>query len=215
MDVADIIAELDEHGFEDVTEAEKVRAIQGTIWQVEGMYPWPFLEQSINLDFAGSADTASNFPGDFRATVRLKDLTTGLRLLPLRLEEFEDRVGTEHSQAGDPRLYYFEGTSLKVWPLPAVSTGRVKMRYIRWSDEITAASVEADILFPKYFHREVIANGALSRMYEMEDDPELASRFEQRQDKAIQLALEALFKRQYDRPDVIEVVDQDWDDYSY
>jgi hypothetical protein len=118
MTVAEIIAELDDHGFTDETSTTKVRVIQHTIWDLEGRSPWPWIETSINLAYDGSSGLATNFPADFRAAVKVKDLSTGRKLRPLDIDEFEDMVGNNYTQTGAPAVYYFEGTSFNVWPVP-------------------------------------------------------------------------------------------------
>jgi hypothetical protein len=213
MDVSEILSELGENGFTDTGLTTKVAKIQAAIWEIEGHKPWPFLEKSIDLSFAGSSGVASNLPTDVRATIRLKDLVTGTRLMPLRLDDFEDAVGLNHSLAGNPTLYYFEGGQLKVWPLPAASTGRVKMRYVRWSAEITESSVESDILIPKQFHGSVIVPLALSKLYLQEDDAELSLAYKGLADEALVKMEAALFPQQFDRPDFVHVLDpDDYDD---
>lgn len=209
MDVSEILTELGENGFTDTGLATKIAKIQAAIWEIEGHKPWPFLEKSIDLDFAGSTGVASNLPTDVRATLRLKDLTTGRRIMPMRLDDFEDRVGVNHSLAGNPTLYYFEGGQLRVWPLPEASTGRLKLRYIRWSDEVDESSVEADILIPKQFHGSVIVPSALSKLYLQEDDAELSAAYKALADEAILKMEAALLPQQFDQPDFIHVLDPD------
>lgn len=213
MDMPAILSDLNDHGFSDTTTTRKVAVVQDTIWQFEGLRPWPFLEKVKYLDSSAASNTFSDFPSDFRATVRLKDLTLGRRLQPYRAEDVEDMTGTQHAKAGDPELYFFEENNLKVWPVPTTAaTDRFKLVYVRWSDAVTDTSAESAILLPKYFHRGIIVNGALSRLYDMEDDTELATRFEQKQQGAIAQAVEALWQRQYDRPDFVKVADPDsWD----
>jgi hypothetical protein len=214
VDVADILSELTEHGFSDTNSNEKLRVIQDTIWDIEGRHPWPFLETTFDLDFDGGEAEPSNWPDNFRAAVRLRNRVTGRRVRPLRLEEFEDRFGANEDDAGDPLYYYFDGTQLKVWRLPSAATGLLRMRYLRWSDEITAETTASGILIPKYNHRAIV-DGSLFRLYDSEDDPELALRFQQHFETGIQRMVAASFQRQFDETDVIQVVDPDDYDYFY
>jgi hypothetical protein len=213
VNVQDMLDAMAEYGFEDTSLQRKVAAIQAAIWGIEGMRPWPFLEMSTLLNFDGTSDTPSNWAAQpFRAMIRMKDLVTGRRILPIRVEDFEDRVGMNYAQAGDPEVYYFEANQLKVWPIPPVSTGRIKARFIQWSAPITDSSVESALLIPRYYHEALVLNDALGRLYDMEDDSELSARFEGHRDKALAEAVEALFMRQYDRGDAVVVTDpDDWD----
>ncbi len=103
MDIATLIDLLDEYGFADSDSGLKLAAIQGAIWQIEGHKPWPFLEASVDLNFTGSSGLASNLPADFRASLRLKDLVSGARVLPIRLDDAEDYIGKDYTETGDRR----------------------------------------------------------------------------------------------------------------
>lgn len=215
MDSAQFLAELGEYGFLDTDLNQKVRKIQAAVWDIESRKPWPFLETSALLDFAGGSDVSSTSTADLRQVIRARDLTTGRRLTPLRLDDAEDVIGTALTEAGDPRVYYFEGSQLKFWPLPTVSTGRIKLRYIRRSPAISDSSTEAAYLIPAR-HHEAILLGALYRLYDMEDDVELAARFQSHYEKRIAEMEADLFKQQYDLPDFIHVIDpDDWDDENF
>ena len=210
MDVSEMITDLGDHGFTDTGTATKVRVIQDAIWELEGLRPWPFLDASINLTFDGSNPLATNFPTDFRAALKLKNADSGTILEPVHIGDLEEHVGTQLTQVAVPQVYYNEGEQLKLWPVPPSGT-TVRMRYIRWSPEIDSGSTEADILLPKRHHR-VIVLGALVRLYDMEDDPELAERFQQHYEARLERVVEDLFLKQYDRSDHIRVTDPDsWD----
>lgn len=213
MNVPTLLDLLDEYGFADSDIGLKVQAIQGAIWEIEGLKPWPFLEASVDLNFDGSSGAPTNFPTNFRAALRLKDLETGDRILPVRLDDAEDHIGKDYSESGTPAFYYFEGGQLKVWPLPASSTGRIRMKYVRWSDAISETSAESAILIPKFYH-EAILYGALLRLLDSEDDPELSSRFQGHYETHLARMSTTLFQLQFDRPDVIAITDpDDWDFY--
>jgi hypothetical protein len=213
MDIPTLIDLLDEYGFADSDSGLKLSHIQGAIWQIEGHKPWPFLETSVDLNFNGSSGTATNLPSDFRAALRLKDLSTGDRITPVRLDDAEDHIGKEYTEVGNPSFYYFEGGQLKVWPLPTSGDARLRLKYIRWSTAVTEASEESDILIPKQYH-EAILYGALLRLLDSEDDPELSVRYQGHYDLRLQQMESTLFQLQFDRPDVIAITDpDDWDFY--
>lgn len=210
MTAQDMIAELNANGFTDEDSITKVRVLQHTVWDLEGREPWPFVEATATLNYDGTNPVASNFPADFRAALSLKNLSTGRRVRPVRSDEFDEQVGTDGSQAGDALMYYFDGLQLKVWPVPPTSNGTYRLRYLKWSPAISDTSLETDFLIPKYFHR-LIVYGALWKLYDMEDDPELATRYEQHYENGIQQMKAALWQRQFDRPD--HVLMNDPDDY--
>ena len=208
MDVPALLDILNEYGFSDTETGTKVDAIQSAIWDIEGLKPWPFLEASIDLNFNGSSGVATNLPSNFRSALRLKDLSTSYRVLPVRLDDAEDTIGSDYTETGNPSFYYFEGGQLKVWPLPAASDGRLRLKYIRWSDAIDESSAETDILIPKYSH-EAIKYGALMRLLDSEDDPELSTRYEGHYEKAMARMIDTYFQLQFDRPDSIAITDPD------
>lgn len=215
MDVAAMISELNDHGFTDESVTRKVAVLQAAIWEVEGMHPWPWIETSSTLTFDGVSGVPTNWASlNFRASIRLRDLAVRRRIRPIALEAWEDTYASE-ADSGDPLFYYFEGLNLNVWPTPPATT-QMRLRHTKWSPEITDTSTASAILVPKYFHRGLIVNGALSALYDMEDDSDLATRFDGRQAKTISLALEALTKRQYDSPDSIVTTDpDDWDNFGF
>lgn len=199
---------LSDYGFEDTGTERKVEKIQAAIWAIERRKPWPFLETSANLTFVGGSATPSAAPPRFRSAIKARDLSTGRRLEPLRLDDAEEYIGTNDAQAGDPLLYYIEGGQLKVWPLPPA--GRVvRLKYIQRSAPITGASTFAnDILIPVE-HYEAILYGALERLYTMEDDVELATAVDALFEKAIAEMEADIYPQNYDRPDFIHVFDPD------
>lgn len=209
--IAEIIAELDDHGFADTSTTRKVAVIQDTIWEIEGLEPWPFLETSATLDFAGGTGTPTTQPANMKAVLKVKDELLKKIMRPIRLDDLHEYVGSNFSLTDDPRFYYFEGGKIKVWPNPPAATGRVRVWYLKFSDPINSGSLETDILIPKRHHR-VITLGTLSKLFDMEDDAELGVRYEQRYDKRIAQMRTDLLKDQYDRNDYVHVLDpDDWD----
>lgn len=207
----ELVTALGSYGFSDTSEADKLGALNDTYYDLLSREPWPFLEKTITLTFSGSSAIATNFPTDFRAALSAVDSETGLRLLPYRLDEFRTKYQTHSDETGNPVLYYFVADSLRVWPIPD-SDVTVVLDYLHSPVEIDASTEEADIIVPKRFHR-VLLFGAVAQLYDMEDDPELAAKAEQRYENRILEMRSELWARQYDRPDTIEVVEPD--DYYF
>lgn len=210
--VNEMLLELNDHGFSDTSTARKVDLIQDTIWEIEALEPWPFLETSINLNFDGTSPIPTNWPDNFRASIRVKDLSNGRRIMPLRLDDFEDVVGMDYARKEAPRVYYFEGSQLYLWPIPPASTGRLKFRYLRYSERITSTSPETDIILPKQHHRAIVL-GALVKLNTMEDDSELAGGFQAQMDEKIARMRSALWQRNFDQSDTIRTTD--WEEWDY
>lgn len=211
MTSAEFLSALGDYGFLDTESTRKVEKLQSTIWDIERRKPWPQLETPLLLNYAGSSATASNAPTDFRAALRARDMVTGRRLTAMRLDDMDDYMGTNTTEAGDPLFYYFEGGQLKVWPLPPASTARVNLRYIKRSAKITDTSTESAYWIPPD-HHETILFGTLMRLYDMEDDVELGQRMQVLYEKGIEDMVTALFTQQYDLTDYVHVFDpDDWD----
>lgn len=212
MDVQDMIDDLGDHGFTDTSTITKVRVLQDALWEIESMRPWPWLETEITLTFDGSSPTPTNMPANFRAALQLKDVDTNTALIPLDEQDLEKNGVDLTKQGVAPRIYYPVGVdSLKVWPIPTASM-TVRMRYLKVSAALTSGTLEASIDMPPRHHR-LIVLGALVRLYDMEDDPELAQRFQGHYETRLARMVEDIFQRQYDRPDYIRV--DDWDSWDY
>lgn len=206
MDVADVISELDDHGFTDSTSARKVAVINDTYWDVAGREPWPFLEKTVSLTFAGGSATASNLPTDFHSIVSAD--SGNIRLRAIDYEEYQERFGQTAyaSLAGTPRFFYFVAGTPSFYPIPA-STDTVRILYIQTPPALTALSLEAAIFVPKQYHRGLLVNGALYKLYAMEDDTDLAAGFQGWFEQTLQRMREFVWRRQYQDPTIIKSVD--------
>lgn len=213
MDAAAMITELNDHGFTDESTTAKVRVLQHSIWDIEGREPWPFLEDVASLTWDGTNPSPSNLPTNFRAVTRIR-MTNGNRLRPVGVDEFDDLANGDYTNSSfSPVIYYFDGYVPKVWPIPQAGM-TATMRYLKWSDSISDTTAEATFLIPKQYHR-LIVYGALWKLYDMEDDPELAARFEGHYENALAQMRAAMWARQYDMSDHIRIVDPDdtgWND---
>lgn len=210
-----MLTQLNEFGFEDTDSTEKVRAINFAIKNITQRKLWPFLEQVMTLTFDGTNATPSNTPSDMRAVKKIIDTSTGRRIRFKRTDDMEEQYGGVLTQAGTPALYYFEGTTLKVWQIPAASQ-TLRLRYARFAPLVSAGGSEASIIIPPDGHEAVMLR-ALQWLYDEEDDAELAQRFEIKAEAAIALLYEAFGQLQDDEPEYIHVVDDDdwYDDFDH
>lgn len=215
MTVAEMQAELSEHGFGDVDTAQQLRAINDTLWDIVGREKWPFREKTTTLNFDGVSDTPTNWPADIRQVVWVADSTTGNSVFPERVETVRSQYTGSLTTVGDPAAcYYFVGYVPHFYPIPNASSGRYTLDYIARQPKLTSDSVEADILLPLEYHR-IVVLGALVRLYLMDDDTEEAPLFQQQYDSMYQNMREELLRLQYQRPDRIFVTDEDdeWTPY--
>jgi len=218
--VADILSELSDHGFTDTSTARKLSVINDTIQDICSREPWPFLEKSITLTFDGTNTTPSNFPSDFRASLKLVDTNTGRVLEWNRLDDFDEAIATATAQLtqGAPYAYYFVGSTLYVWPVPP-ATATVRMRYLSVPVDVTDTTDDATLatIFPRR-HQRVITLGALWKLYDMEDDPDIAVRFQSNFEARMQTMRQDLWRHQYDKADSVHISDADmlddaWQDW--
>lgn len=208
MDVSEILRLIDNHGFTDTDQADKVEFINDALWDLCSREPWPFLEKSLALTFDGSSATPTNFPSDFKSLLSVVDTQYPRRLYPVRIEDFRSQLGNSSTTAGDPVYYYFLARSFFVWPVPPATNTTTVMTYLARQTELTASSVETAILLPKEHHKAIL-DGALARLYFQDDDPELAADRDQSFEKRISTMREEIWKVQYDRADTIEIIDND------
>lgn len=205
MDVPAILSVLNDHGFTDTSTTRKVEVINDTIYDICSREPWPFLEKSVTLTFNGSSGTPTNQPTDFRAVLTVINPSTGRAVKPERLDDFIEAYGSQLTSTGDPICWYWEADVLKVWPIPS-STTTLLVKYLANPTEVTDTSVESAIIIPKRHHRAIVL-GAVYKLYDMEDDVELSSRFEQNYEKRLVTMRDDLWKKQYQVPDYIHDTD--------
>jgi hypothetical protein len=208
MNVSDIITVLNNHGFEDTDSTQKLFAINNAIWDFCQREPWPFLIKSLGLNFDGTNPYPSNMPADFKAVDWITDTVTGESIWPERLSTIRDRYGAQMSTTGAPFSFYFVGTQLRLYPVPPATIGRFLLDYHAWQQPLLDTSLEAAVIIPPRYH-EVIVDGALQRLYKMDDDPELGAVKQQDFENRIQAIRSDAFSQQYVRGDRIYTLDID------
>lgn len=211
MDVASMLSELDDHGFEDTLTSRKVEILNDTISDVCSRMPWPFLETTNAALTVDQSTGQVTSPTDIKQVLVLVDTTTGTSLSPERMDVMTKAYSTQLAQGGNPYLYYFIGGQLYVYPIPSAPT--LTLRYLKVHPTVDQSTTEAGILLPPRHHR-VLVLGTLFKLYTMEDDTELAPVFQQQYEDRIARMTEDLMRMQYDRPDRIYVTDE-YDDVDY
>ena len=230
MNVADITQELSDHGFANtVSPTRQVWYINDTIWDICSREKWPFLEKTLTLTFDGTNAFPSNWPSDFKATLDMVNPGTGMVIMPELVDYTDKRNAMNLTQGGDPLYYYFVGSGgtstgdsespigdsavCSFWPIPSSGTS-LQMRYVCQHPQVSANTTESGILLPPQHHR-VISLGALWKCFDQEDDPEMATRYQQLYEARIQSMKQDIFMRQYDRPQRIYVIGYDDHDADY
>lgn len=204
MNVEDMIADIDDHGFEDSDEDTKLRVLNDVYQQVLGREAWPFLEKmDLEADIAFDATT-----GAVEASERIRAVLSfryrNRQILNSRLDDFLERYGNRTDQTGSPWVFYFIGNELRVWPLPSSTPTGTILVYIRGAEDLTATTDEDDILIPREYHRDILVNGALSKLYALEDDAELAQGFKSYFEEGVTRMRELAWKKQYQDMEIVE-----------
>lgn len=213
MTGADMLSELDDHGFSDTTTTRKLVELNDALHDVCSREPWPFLEKTLQLSFDGTSGLASNFPSDFRQMLTVTDPSTGSTINAERADVIRKRNASQLTYSAAPTWFYEEAGKVKVFPIPS-SGYKLDSLYLCVHPTIDGSTLESGILIPAR-HSRVVVVGALYKLYALEDDPENSQLFKSEFEDRILKMREDLVRTQYDRPDRIWVVDEDdWDMYS-
>lgn len=216
MNVATIMDIFVSYGFEtddEMTDDRKLEALNETYWEVLAREAWPFLQSSVTLAFDGSTMAPNNDPGDINSVITAVRTDNGLFLEPWRMDDFYETYAGSLTTAGSPLLYFFEGGNLRVYPVPS-STDAVLIKYMKVAPELTALSVEGDILLPKRYHRSVLVMGTLSKLAVMQDDLEMGQGYGNLFEVAVTRMTDDLLTEQSQRTEFIHINDPDNWDYS-
>lgn len=210
MDISEVITEINNHGFTDTDSTQKMVVINDTLWDLEAVEPWPFLEKTVALNTDGVTPIPSNMPTDYKQAVYLADTVGGSGIMPERVETVRSRYTTDFltATAPNPILWYMWGGVLRFYPIPPAATGRFYLDYIATQPELTENSLEAAILLPKRHHR-AISLGALYKLYALEDDIQNAEAFQSMYEDKIARMREDLMRKQYQRADQVFLTDMD------
>lgn len=191
-----MLSEIDDHGFDDTSSTRKVSILNDTYWDVCSREDWPFLEATSSSINTVGGSSALTMPARFLRTISLSNPGSSYTLL---YEDYENIAkvfpALETTQAAAPLYYYFLNNTIHLYPVP---TGVValRLRYTTWPTELAVSDLEAAIVIPPRHHR-VLLNGALSKLYAMEDDPENSALQKAEFEARIDNMAEDLLRRKY------------------
>lgn len=204
--LTDAIAEMHDYGFSDVLDSRLTAALNDAMWSICAKEAWDFLEKSMTLTFVAGNPIATNWPADFSKVTHLTIPNLG-RIRPMRRETILDRYFDVLTQNGLPNYYYFIGTQLYLFPQPDTSYSAT-FDYIVAPPALVATTNE-DPLIPAR-HRRVITLKALIDGYLMDDDSEQAANARQQYQERYTDMREDCLRTNYDEPDYIVVMEDDW-----
>lgn len=211
MDVPGLITLLNAYGFTDTDTTTKVNAIQAALRSILVRKPWPFLEATKTLAFDGTNPFPTTSTSDMRAVMKIMDLSasTPRRVRFQRTDDMEEQFLL--TTAGTPYYYYFVGSQLRIYQIPS-ATQTLYLRYLRTAPVITENTTEAGLLLPPEGH-EALEFRTVANLADLDDDNDVAARFEAKAENAIAQMTEALIAQQHDQADYVHVLDID--DYGY
>lgn len=199
MDVQAMFEEMNDHGFTDTGVERKLGMLNDALHDAADRERWPHLITSATLTFDGTSDQPTNLPANFGTIISAVDTTTKQKLEWVRSDTF-DGYGLDLTQQGTPQMYYQAGDEFHVWPVPP-NGYQLRLRYYRNPTEMAAEDTSDEVDWPAAHHR-VLVLGALFRLYDLEDDPELAVRFQQHYEQRLATMAQRVFARA-DRTDII------------
>lgn len=202
MVVSEMLSEIRDHGFDDLTDTRILGFLNAIYRNVCTRYPWPFMERTATLTVNANGLVTS--PTDINKIVRIVNTATGQRVRPRRMDDFTSSHSAHLDLGGDPLEYYFIGSQIYVWPIS--TSAPLTVRYIRRVPALTVSPDAAPIL-PED-HHDVLILGALIRCYMMEDDFENSAMFTNAFEKRFQDMMADLIIENYDQTDTILDVDE-------
>jgi len=216
--VATMLSDFQDHGFTDIDQAHFLVYLNHAYMQFCTREPWPFLEKLLTTTFTASQAQQFTSTTDVKQVLSIINTTKGYALDPARPETIYKNYVSSLTVPGIP-FYYYEpvvntaapmGQQVHVYPQP-ISTDAAQMRYI-YIPALLAAGGDIPVL-PERFHR-VLVFGALWQAYRLEDDPQSGDEYETMFEEGIINARQDLWDDQYDRPDYVVNIMDDYD-YTY
>lgn len=214
--VTTMLSDFQDHGFTDIDITHFLVYLNHSQQMFCAREPWPFLEKLLTSTFTASQAQQFTAITDIKQVLSLINTTQGYALDPERASTvYKDNVATL-TVPGTPTWYYTPvnnaaapmGKQVHVYPQPAAADA-VQLRYIYIPTLLTAGG---DIpVVPERFHR-ILVFGALWQAYRLEDDPQSGDEYETMFEEGIQMARNDLWDAQYDRPDYVANI---MDDYGY
>jgi hypothetical protein len=196
--VQDIMDAMTDHGFSDTTPARKTELINDAYQDICSREAWPFLEKQATMNTVATVATPV-LPTDYNDAISLIIDASQTILVPIRLDDFTKRFAGSLTQVGTPAYYYFVGQVLKLWPVPD-GVYAITLSYVSTPAKLVNTT---DVPLLPDRHARAILLGAVASAYDMEDDTDLALKFDQKFEKRIATMKYDLMSQQFDRTDTV------------
>ena len=196
--VQDIMDAMTDHGFSDTTTNRKIELINDAYQDICSREAWPFLEKQVSVNTsAGTAALAQ--PADMSDAISIVIDSTSDILVPMRLDDLTKRFSGSLTQQGKPAYYYFIAGQITLYPIP----NTVYALTLSYVSSPTKLANTTDVPLLPDRHARAILLGAVASAYDMEDDTDLAMKFDAKFEKRIATMKYDLMSRQFDRPDTV------------
>ena len=196
MDMAEILTELDDHGFADTSSTRKVATVNDTYWDICSREDWPFLEVVSASISTVNAQSFITMPAQFVRAISVSNPAGAFSLLYEDYETMAKLYPSLETTTGTPLYWYFVGNVINLYPVPNAIIA-LKLRSVSWPAELAANALEAVIIIPPR-HQRALVVGSLAKLYSMEDDPENAQLFTAQFEQRVQNMREDLLRRRID-----------------
>lgn len=197
--VQDIMDAMTDHGFSDTTNARKIELINDAYQDICSREAWPFLEKQASVATVIGTAALSSQPADFNDVISLVIDSTSDILVPMRLDDITKRFSGSLTQRGKPAYYYRVAGQITLYPIPD-SVYTLTLSYVAAPTKLVNTS---DVPLLPDRHARAILLGAVASAYDMEDDTDLAMKFDAKFEKRIQTMKYDLMSFQFDRPDTV------------
>jgi hypothetical protein len=209
----EILAELDNHGFEDIDQVQKMKFINDAYYEVCSI-PYPFLERTSSFALTPGSNILSipaDPDGSVDSIMAVVNNTKGYSLQPQRQDILLKGYSANMSDTGNPMYYYAINGTWYLYVVPS-SADTVTVRFTIMPNELTSSSTP---IVP-IWHRRLITLGALYRAYMMNDDSDIAMVFKKEMQDKMKLVQENLWRQQFDRTDIVyDLNNIDYSPYDY
>lgn len=204
--VADILVEMNSHGFEDIAPAQLLYFINDAYYELCSQ-PYPFLERSASVTMVSGSATIPIVDADSHTVNKIISITNdtqGFALRPIRLDTLNKQFTGALTQAGAPAYYYRLNGAILGYPVNNTAD-TLTCQYTITPKELGIADTP---VVPIQFRR-IITNGALYRAYMMNDDVDIAQYFKKEVQEHTIKAQEDFYRIQTDQPDYMTDTDDD------
>jgi hypothetical protein len=204
MDSAAILEILDDHGFEHITDAKKIRFVNYALNEILDTEDWPFL-LSEESTATGAATEKYSITGLWKSIISMNDTTNSRILIPMERQSMLRRWPGELTTPGKPLYYWFaNGTDsvhemdINLYPIPDAAY-TIRVTYKLGQVDLGVADAEGVNVLPPKYHM-LIVHRALAHLYAQDDELDNSGYFMNQYEQELLRVRMAMHTTQLDRP---------------